>query len=96
MREIDGMGAVPYYLGMSATTVKLESDLLRRITLAKPRQQTLAAFVREALENDLRRRQLRAAAEAYQKLLREQKIERRELEEWEAADLRHPPKRKKR
>jgi hypothetical protein len=80
---------------MSATTVKLEADLLQRISKAKPRQQTLAAFVREAVEKDLRRRQLRAAAEIYQKLLRDDKVARREMEEWERADLSNPPKRKR-
>ena len=81
---------------MSATTVKLEADLLARISKAKPRQQTLSAFVREAVESDLRRRQLRAAAEAYQRLLGDEKAEREELQEWESADLAHPPKRKRR
>jgi hypothetical protein len=81
---------------MAATTVKLESELLRKIAKAKGPTQTLAAFVREAVENDLRRRQLRVAAEAYQQFLSKNKTERRDLEEWEKADLSNVPKRKRR
>lgn len=43
--------------------------------------------MREAVENDLRRRRLRAAAEAYEKSLAKNPAERRELEEWEESDL---------
>jgi len=46
-----------------------------------------ATTVREAVENDLRRRRLRAAAEAYEKSLAKNPAERRELEEWEESDL---------
>ena len=80
---------------MSATTVKLESDLLDRIAKVKAADQTLASFVREAVENDLRRRQLREAAEAYQKLMIKNKAEQQEMQEWQMADLARQPKRKK-
>ena len=81
---------------MSATTVKLESKLLREIAKMKAPAQTLASFVREAVENDLRRRRLRAAAEAYQKFLSQNPAARQELEEWETADLSRPAKKRKR
>src|SRR4051794_24161221 len=68
-----------YSNGMSATTVKLESQLLREIAKVKSPSQTLASYVREAVETDLRRRRLRAAAEAYQKFLGQRKTERQDL-----------------
>ena len=72
---------------MSATTVKLNATLMRRIAKFKARRQTVASFVRNAIEGELRRRQMRSAAETYQKLLRQQRGERQEMKEWEKADL---------
>ncbi len=81
---------------MPATTVKLDSELLREISKIKSPKQTLAAFVRESLQRDIERRKLRAAAETYCQLLEENEEERRELEEWEAAHLAAHPKRLRR
>jgi predicted transcriptional regulator len=81
---------------MSASTVKLEADILRRIDAVKPRNQTLAAYVREALERDVLRRQLRTAAERYQAFLSENVEESQELEEWERAPLATAPRRARR
>lgn len=81
---------------MAATTVKLESSLLQKIAEFKPARQTLAAFVREALESDLRRRKMRAAAEAYQTFLEANSAEHGEMDQWEQADLLSVPKRKRR
>ena len=72
---------------MSAGIVKVNADLVRRIAKFKRRGQTVASFVLEAIEGDLRRRQMRSAAQAYQKLLREQRLERKDMAEWERADL---------
>jgi hypothetical protein len=77
---------------MSATTVKLEAALLREIRAVKPRQQTLAGYVREAVERDVLRRKLRAAAERYQAFLREHPHEAAAMDEWETAPLASPPK----
>jgi flagellar biosynthesis component FlhA len=76
-----------YYSGMSATTVKLDAELLREIASVKPHEQTLSAYVREALQRDLRRQQMRKAAEAYVALLRDNPKEREALDQWEAAPL---------
>lgn len=78
---------------MPATTVKLDSELLREIAKIKSPKQTLAAFVRESLQRDIDRRKLRAAAETYRQLLTENEKERREMEEWEASHLAVAPSR---
>jgi predicted transcriptional regulator len=80
---------------MSATTVKLDADLLEAIAAAKPRTQTLSAFVREALHRELRRQQMRTAAEKYRALLRSNAAERKALDEWEAAALATAPRRRR-
>ena len=78
---------------MSATTVKLESGLLREIRAVKPPSQSLAAYVREAVERDLLRRRLRVAAERYQALLDDHPEEQAEMDVWEAAALSSAPRR---
>jgi hypothetical protein len=80
---------------MSATTVKLDAELLKAIASVKPRAQTLSAYVREALHRDLRRRQMREAAEKYRALLRNNPAERKALDEWEAAPLATEPRRRR-
>jgi hypothetical protein len=78
---------------MPASTVKLEAALLREISAAKPPGQTLASFVREAIERELLRRKLRAAAEQYCVFLEEHPNEAEELELWENAPLATRPRR---
>jgi hypothetical protein len=77
---------------MPATTVKLDGELLRAITNVKPPKQPLSAYVREALHRDLRRQQMRAAAETYMSLLRNNRTEREAMDEWEAAPLATTPR----
>lgn len=72
---------------MSGTTVKLDGELLRAISMMKPARQTLSSYVREALRRDLRRQQIRDAAETYKNLLRTNLSERNAMNEWEAAPL---------
>lgn len=81
---------------MSASTVKLEAEILRKINAVKPRDQSLAAYVREAVERDILRRQLRTAAERYQIFLSENSEEQQELEGWERARLATSPRRTRR
>jgi hypothetical protein len=80
---------------MSATTIKLEDSLLKEIRAAKPRDQTLAAFVREALRSELRRRRLSAAAREYQAFLNANPQERAEMEQWAEAPLARPVRARK-
>jgi Arc/MetJ-type ribon-helix-helix transcriptional regulator len=82
-------------MGMSATTVKLDSGLLKEIARRKASGQTLSSFVREAVARDLRRRQLKESAEAYQELLRNNPTEAAAMREWEEAPLSQAPRRKR-
>ena len=81
---------------MSATTVKLDGELLRAIATVKSPRQTLSAYVREALQRDLRRQQMREAAESYMNLLRTNPAERDAMDEWEAASLATTPRARRR
>ncbi len=76
---------------MSATTVKLDAEMLREIAEAKPAGQTLSSFVQSALKRDLRRRKMKHAAEAYLALPASSPDEREAQEKWEAAPLSQPP-----
>ena len=80
---------------MGATTVKLDSDILEAISEVKPRDQTLTAYVREALRRDVQRQQMRTAAEKYRALLRNNPAECKMLEEWESAPLATAPRRRR-
>lgn len=80
---------------MGATTVKLDADILEAISEVKPRQQTLSAYVREALRRDVHRQQMRTAGEKYRALLRGNPAEREMLDEWEAAPLAKTPRRRR-
>jgi hypothetical protein len=77
---------------MSATTVKLEAGLLREIRSVKPKDKTLTAYVREAVERDVMRRKLRQAAEQYQSFLRDHPAEEEDMDAWERAPLATPPR----
>jgi hypothetical protein len=81
---------------MSATTVKLDADLLKEIAQRKAAGQTLSSFVREAVARELRRRELREAAQAYRDLLERDAAEAAAMLEWEQAPLSRPPRRKRR
>ncbi len=77
---------------MPATTVKLDGELLKSIAAIKPPRQTLSAYVREALQRDLRRQQMRHAAETYMDFLRDNPAERAAMDEWERAPLATSPR----
>lgn len=81
---------------MTATTIKLEGALLKDIQECKPQSQSLAAYVREALEADVRRRRMALAAQEYRTFLSANPEEAEEMEQWAEAPLaatvkrRHP------
>ena len=83
-----------YYCSMTATTVKLEGDLLLEIQAHKPPHQTLAAYVRQTLQADLRRRRMATAAQEYSAFLAANPAERDEMDEWAQAPLATPVKRR--
>lgn len=72
---------------MSATTVKLESDLVQKAIELKPHGQSISAFVRSLIEKEHRARQLHESAQAYEQFLRENPAEREAIEVWESAPL---------
>lgn len=81
---------------MKATTIKVEGELLEDLQRSKPPSQSLSAYVRSVLEQEVLRRKMADAAERYADFLREHGDERAWLEEWDAADLVRPPKRRRR
>jgi len=72
---------------MSATTIKLEADLVKKVTALKPKDESISAFVRELIEKEHRARENRAAAVVYQQFLEENPDERAAMEVWESAPL---------
>lgn len=81
---------------MKATTIKVEGELLGELERTKPEHQSLTTYVRSILQQEVRRRQMTAAAERYSEFLKEHADERAWLEEWDRADLAAPPKRARR
>lgn len=72
---------------MPATTIKLESDLVKKVTALKPKDESISAFVRELIEKEHRARAHREAATTYQQFLHENPEERAAMEVWESAPL---------
>ena len=81
---------------MRATTVKVEGDLLEELNRRKPPSQSLSAFVRSVLQQEVLRRRMADAAEQYAQFLSGTADERTWLEEWDRADLAAPVRRKRR
>lgn len=76
-----------YYVGMPATTIKLEDELVKKVTSLKLEGQSISGYVRGLIEREHRARELRAAATAYQRFLDENPDERAAMELWESAPL---------
>ena len=72
---------------MSATTVKLESDLVQKAAELKSDGQSISAFVRALIEKEHRTRQLDESARIYERFLRENPGEKEAMEVWESAPL---------
>jgi len=70
---------------MPATTIKLEADLVRKVTALKPKDESISAFVRELIEREHRARANRVSAVIYQQFLEDNPDERAALEVWESA-----------
>ena len=84
-----------YEWSMRATTIKVEGQLLERIDRHRPKRQTITAFVRSVLEQELRRREMEQAASEYRRFLEEHEDERAWLDDWDSADLAKPPRRRR-
>ena len=72
---------------MSSTTIKLEADLVKKVTALKPKDESISSFVRELIEQEHRARANRAAAAAYRQFLHDNPEERMAMEGWESASL---------
>ncbi len=81
---------------MKATTIKVDGELLKELERAKPGSQSLSAYVRSVLQQEMLRRKMADAAERYAEFLRETPEERGWLDQWASADLAKPPKRRRR
>ena len=72
---------------MPATTIKLETELVKMVTTLKPKDESISGYVRSLIEKEHRARAHHAAALAYQEFLRENPEERAAMEVWESAPL---------
>lgn len=72
---------------MPSTTIKLEADLVKKVTALKPKDESISAFVRELIEQEHRVRANRAAAVTYRQFLHDHPEERIAMEGWESAPL---------
>ena len=72
---------------MSATTIKLEADLVKKVVSLKPKDESISGFVRELIEKEHRARENRASAVVYQQFLEDNPDERAAMEVWESAPL---------
>jgi len=89
------VGGQCYQFCMKATTIKVEGELLKELERAKSPGESLTAFVRSILQQEVLRRKMSEAAERYGELLRENVEERSWLEEWERAELSRPVRRRR-
>jgi predicted CopG family antitoxin len=72
---------------MPATTIKLEADLVKKVTSLKRGDESISGFVRELIEKEHREREHRLSAVAYQRFLRENPAEMAAMDAWESAPL---------
>jgi len=70
---------------MPATTIKPESDLVKKVTALTLQEESISAFVRELIEKEHRARANREAALAYRQFLHDHPEERAAMEGWESA-----------
>ncbi len=69
------------------TTVKLEASVVKEVSSVLEPDQTLTAYVREVVYRDVKRKKLKLASRAYREFLKQNPVEKEELEAWEKADL---------
>jgi predicted CopG family antitoxin len=72
---------------MPATTIKLDSELVKKVAALKPKGESLSGYVRGLIEREHQERLLRGAARSYEAFLRENPAERAAMEVWESAPL---------
>jgi hypothetical protein len=72
---------------MSATTIKLEADLVKKVAALKPRDESISGFVRGLIEKEHLARKNKEAAVVYRQFLEDNPEERAAMEGWETAPL---------
>ena len=72
---------------MPATTIKLEAELVKKVTSLKPKDESISGYVRALIEREHRAREHRAAAVESQQFLDQSPDERSEMEAWQSAPL---------
>ena len=72
---------------MPATTIKLESELVRKVAALKPKNESISGYVRGLIQREHEARQHRDVAVRYREFLAANPEERAELEVWESAPL---------
>jgi hypothetical protein len=72
---------------MPETTIKLESDLVKKVITLKPKDESISGFVRALIEKEHLAQSNRTAARLYQQFLNENPDERIAMETWESAPL---------
>jgi hypothetical protein len=68
---------------MSATTIKLEPDLVSKVKTLKPKDESISGYVRGLIEREHEARHHREVAARYQEFLQQNPA----LEVWESAPL---------
>lgn len=72
---------------MPATTIKLESELVSKVSKLKPKSESISSFVRGLIHKEHAARRNREAAARYQQFLDKNPEEQAAMEEWEGAPL---------
>ena len=73
------------------TTIKISGDLRRKIEKTKADSIPLTTYVREAIEQDLKRKQSELSGKAYRDFIAHHPKEAEWLKQWEMAQLETPP-----
>ena len=72
---------------MPATTIKLESDLVKKVTELKSKDESISGYVRNLIVKDHKARENKAAVLIYKQFLEDNPEERAAMEVWELAPL---------
>lgn len=72
---------------MPATTIKLESDLVKKVTELKSKDESISGYVRNLIVKEHKARENKAADLIYKQFLEDNPEERAAMEVWELAPL---------
>jgi len=72
---------------MPATTIKLESDLVKKVTELKSKDESISGYVRNLIVKEHKALENKAAVLIYKQFLEDNPEERAAMEVWELAPL---------